>query len=115
MYVRYYHTVRFPVLRQLTGWIGGSNLDNKNLYKTTNGGLNWFFQTNPAAGNYYPQINDIKFFSNDSGWAVHGTPITGAIMFTSNGGSSGQTVMPTCIGRVTSCHRNCSLSIRNAS
>jgi photosystem II stability/assembly factor-like uncharacterized protein len=75
-------------VNQQTGWIGGSNLDNKNLYKTTNGGLNWFFQTNPAAGNYYPQINDVKFFSTDSGWAIHGTPVTGAIMFTSNGGTN---------------------------
>lgn len=50
----------------LTGWIGGSNLDHKNIYKTTNGGLNWVFQDNPVAQFIYSQINDIRFI--DVNW-----------------------------------------------
>jgi photosystem II stability/assembly factor-like uncharacterized protein len=76
-------------VNQQTGWIGGSNLENQNIYKTTNAGINWVFQPNPVSqNNYYAQINDMIFFSPDSGWAVHGTPATGAIMFTSNGGNN---------------------------
>jgi photosystem II stability/assembly factor-like uncharacterized protein len=71
-----------------TGWIGGSNIDRKNIYKTTNGGLNWVFQDNPAAQFDFPQINDIKFISSDSGWAAHGTDVSGIILFTSNGGNN---------------------------
>ena len=70
----------------LTGWIGASNLDKKNIYKTTNGGLNWFFQDNPVAQYTYVQINDILFTDPDWGYAAHGTPYTGAILFTTNGG-----------------------------
>jgi len=69
-----------------TGWIGGSNLDKKNMYKTTNGGLNWFFQDNPIAQYTYVQINDILFTDPDWGYAAHGTPYSGAILFTTNGG-----------------------------
>ncbi len=69
-----------------TGWIGGSNIDKKNIYKTTNAGSNWVFQNNPVASYTYTQINDVKSLSADSCWAVHGTPFSGAIMFTTNGG-----------------------------
>jgi photosystem II stability/assembly factor-like uncharacterized protein len=75
-------------VNQQTGWIGASNLDHKNIYKTTNGGSNWVFQDNPVAQYTYVQINDVKFLSSDSGWAVHGTPFSGAIMFTTNGGTN---------------------------
>lgn len=72
-----------------TGWLGGSNLDKKNIYKTTDGGATWAFQTNPVSqNNAYVQINDLEFVSQDSGWAIHGTPFSGAIMFTSNGGTN---------------------------
>lgn len=75
-------------VNQQTGWIGGSNIDHQNIYKTTNGGLNWVFQNNPVTGYAYSQINDVKFLSSDSGWAIHGTPVSGAIMFTTNGGNN---------------------------
>lgn len=76
-------------VNQQTGWIGGSNLDKKNIYITTNAGLNWTYQPNPVSlNNYYVQINDLYFLNADSGWAVHGTPATGAIMFTSNAGTN---------------------------
>jgi len=75
-------------VNQQTGWIGGSNLDKKNIYKTTNGGANWFFQPNPVANYAYVQINDVRFMTQDSGWAIHGTPFSGAIMFTTNGGNN---------------------------
>jgi photosystem II stability/assembly factor-like uncharacterized protein len=74
---------------QNTGWLGGSNLDKKNIFFTTNAGVNWTFQTNPVSvNNNYVQINDIYFFSPDSGWAIHGTPFSGAIMSTTNGGAN---------------------------
>ncbi len=76
-------------VNQQTGWIGGSNLDKHNIYKTTNAGTNWVYQPNPVSlNNYYVQINDMIFFSPDSGWAVHGTPVTGQIMFTADGGNN---------------------------
>jgi photosystem II stability/assembly factor-like uncharacterized protein len=75
-------------VNQQTGWIGGSNLEHQNIYKTTNGGLNWVFQTNPVVTYPYSQINAMKFLSVDSGWAIHGTPASGAIMFTTNGGTN---------------------------
>ncbi len=73
---------------ELTGWIGGSNLDKQNIYKTTNGGLNWVFQNNPVAAYSYTQINDILFTDPDWGYAAHGTPSSGTILFTSNGGAN---------------------------
>ncbi len=71
-----------------TGWIGGSNVDHKNIFKTTNAGLNWVFQTNPVVQYTYSQINDIIFIDDNTGWAVHGTPVSGAILVTYNGGSN---------------------------
>ncbi len=73
-------------VNQQTGWIGAANLERNNVYKTTNGGANWFFQSNPISSGGMNQINDVKFIDGNSGWAVHGTPSTGAIMFTTNGG-----------------------------
>jgi photosystem II stability/assembly factor-like uncharacterized protein len=75
---------------QETGWIGAANLERNNIYKSTNGGLNWTFQNNAVSQAGWNQINDVMFMSvfADSGWAVHGTPTTGAIMFTSNGGAN---------------------------
>ncbi len=73
---------------QQTGWIGGSNIDSKNIYKTTNAGANWVFQNNPVAAYTYTQINDVKSLTADSCWAIHGTPVSGAIMFTTNGGTN---------------------------
>jgi hypothetical protein len=72
---------------QFAIWIGGSNLDHKNLYKSTNGGLNWAFQNNPVSQYTYPQINDIKF-SYPFGFAAHGTPSSGAIMTTTDNGNT---------------------------
>ncbi|RPI18535.1 MAG: T9SS C-terminal target domain-containing protein [Ignavibacteriae bacterium] len=68
-----------------TGWICGSNLEHRNIYKTTNAGLNWYFQNNPVASYEYAQVNDIKFINSDSGWAGS---FVGIILFTSNGGSN---------------------------
>ncbi len=71
-----------------TGWLGAANLERNNVYKTTNGGANWFFQNNPISQGGMNQINDVKFLSNGIGWAVHGTPGSGAIMYTSDGGNN---------------------------
>jgi hypothetical protein len=73
-------------VNQQTGWMGAANLERNNVYKTTNGGANWFFQNNPISQGGMNQINDVKFIDENKGWAVHGTPGTGAIMHTSNGG-----------------------------
>lgn len=70
------------------GWISAGNLERHNIYKTTNGGVDWVFQDNPVSRRGWNQINDIRFISPDSGWAAHGTPGTGAIMFTTNGGTT---------------------------
>lgn len=65
------------------GWLCGSNWDNKNIYKTTNGGFNWFFQDNPVAYYEPPQINGIIFISSDTGWA---SSYVGMLIVTTNGG-----------------------------
>ncbi len=83
------HNVLFAIqfVNQDIGWIGAGNLENSNIYKTTDGGASWVFQDNPVSQNGWNQINDVMFSSPDSGWAAHGTPGTGAIMFTANGGA----------------------------
>ena len=58
------------------------------MYITTNGGVNWTFQTNPVVSYTYTQINDIKFINANTGFAAHGTPSSGAILYTSNGGTN---------------------------
>jgi photosystem II stability/assembly factor-like uncharacterized protein len=68
-----------------TGWICGGNLDHKNIYKTTNAGLNWVFQDNPVAPQYFPQINGIIFISPDTGWA---SSYAGMLIVTTNGGAN---------------------------
>jgi len=68
-----------------TGWICGGNLDSRNIYKTTNAGLNWTFQDNPVAHYYYPQIDGIIFISPDTGWA---SSYVGLIIVTTNGGTT---------------------------
>ena len=75
-------------VNQQTGWMGAANLERNNVYKTTNSGLNWFFQNNPISQGGMNQINDVLFLNTDSGWAVHGTPVSGAIMITTNGGNN---------------------------
>jgi photosystem II stability/assembly factor-like uncharacterized protein len=72
-------------LNEYTGWICGSNLDHKNIYKTTNKGINWFFQDNPVAYYYYPQINGIIFINSDTGFA---SSYVGLIIVTTNGGTN---------------------------
>ncbi len=66
-----------------TGWISGNDGSGHNIYKTTNGGFNWVFQDNPASPFAFPQINDIKFISKDTGWT---TALVGYILKTTNGG-----------------------------
>jgi photosystem II stability/assembly factor-like uncharacterized protein len=73
---------------QQTGWLGAANLERSNVYKTTNGGANWFFQNNPISQGGMNQINDVRFINSNLGWAVHGTPSSGAIMYTTNGGTN---------------------------
>ncbi|MGA2669762.1 MAG: T9SS type A sorting domain-containing protein [Ignavibacteria bacterium] len=68
-----------------TGWICGSNIDSKNIYKTTNAGVNWIFQDNPVASQYYPQINGIIFITSDTGWA---SSYAGMLIVTTNGGTN---------------------------
>jgi photosystem II stability/assembly factor-like uncharacterized protein len=62
-----------------TGWMR-SNVDKKNIYKTTNGGANCI-SGNPVALCTYTRINDVKSLTQEACWA-HGIPFSGAIMFT---------------------------------
>lgn len=71
-----------------TGWIGAANIDRRNLYKTTNSGVNWTFQDNPIFQGGMNLISDVMFINPDSGWAIHGTPNLGVIMFTSDQGAN---------------------------
>jgi photosystem II stability/assembly factor-like uncharacterized protein len=66
------------------GWIASVG-DNRNIYKTTNAGINWFFQDNPVAYYSYPQINGIIFTNSNTGWA---SSYVGLIIVTTNGGSN---------------------------
>lgn len=66
-----------------TGWISAGNVDNKNLYKTTNAGNNWFFQNNPVTQYQYAQLDDIIFIDENRGWAGG---YSGQLITTTNGG-----------------------------
>jgi len=58
-------------INEYTGWVCGLNIDQKNLFKTTNGGYNWVYQANPIQlEGYTKQINGIKFINENTGWAV---------------------------------------------
>lgn len=48
----------------MTGWTGG---DNGDIYKTTNGGMNFYFQTIPNPGGFF---TDICFLNDTVGWAT---------------------------------------------
>jgi hypothetical protein len=60
----------------LTGWTGGST---GNMYKTTNGGLNFYQQTIPVTGGFF---TDIDFVNDSVGWAID----VFVILHTTNGG-----------------------------
>lgn len=69
-----------------TGWVSGINIDQKNLFKTTNGGYNWEYQENPVQHEGYTrQINGIKFINENTGWGA-----SSALMMikTTNGGTN---------------------------
>lgn len=66
-----------------TGWLSGSSIDQKNMYKTINGGLNWVFQDNPVAQYQFAQLDDVLFINENTGWAVS---YVGQIITTINGG-----------------------------
>lgn len=68
-----------------TGWISAGNWDHKNIYKTTNAGMNWIFQDNPVAYYESSQINGIIFINADTGWA---SSYVGLIIVTTNGGNN---------------------------
>lgn len=66
------------------GWIGGSG-----IYKTTDGGNNWFETIlDSSAFQNYP-VFDFNFFNNDFGYACGGrVDVAGVIWKTTNGGDS---------------------------
>jgi photosystem II stability/assembly factor-like uncharacterized protein len=68
---------------EMTGWISGSNVDHKNMYKTTNGGENWVFQDNPVTQFQFAQLDDVMFIDSNRGWAGG---YSGQIITTTNGG-----------------------------
>ncbi|MCC7159114.1 MAG: T9SS type A sorting domain-containing protein [Ignavibacteria bacterium] len=68
-----------------TGWLSGSSIDQKNMYKTINGGLNWVFQDNPVAQYQFAQLDDVLFIDENRGWAGG---YSGQIITTTNGGSN---------------------------
>ncbi len=70
-------------INEMTGWISGSNVDHKNMYKTTNGGENWVFQDNPVTQFQFAQLDDVLFIDENRGWAGG---YSGQIITTTNGG-----------------------------
>lgn len=70
-------------INENTGWISGSNIDHKNMYKTTNGGENWVFQDNPVTQYEFAQLDDVLFIDENRGWAGG---YSGQIITTTNGG-----------------------------
>lgn len=72
-------------VNQQTGWISGSNVDHKNIYKTTDGGLSWVFQDNPVTQYQFAQLDDIIFIDENRGWAGG---YSGQLITTTNGGTN---------------------------
>jgi photosystem II stability/assembly factor-like uncharacterized protein len=68
------------------GWLAAANVDRKNIYKTTNSGLNWFFQDNPVAQYEFSGASHVLFMSPDTGWAA--VYYLGVILATTNGGNN---------------------------
>lgn len=66
-----------------TGWVSGSNVDHKNMHKTTNGGESWVFQDNPVTQYQFAQLDDVLFIDENRGWAGS---YAGQIITTTNGG-----------------------------
>ncbi|WP_310602380.1 WD40/YVTN/BNR-like repeat-containing protein [Anaerosporobacter sp.] len=71
------------------GWKGyiapaGAGSDSLELYKTTDGGINWISVSTLESG------GDFVFLNNNIGWIVHNAPINGALQMqkTCNGGKT---------------------------
>lgn len=68
------------VINNTTGWaVGALGV----IVKTTDGGLNWNYQSNPDTSNR--ALNDVFFLNANEGWAVGNS---GVILHTTNGGSA---------------------------
>src|SRR5690606_27720961 len=82
-------------INENTGWLGlayqSFPLAGGNIYKTTNGGLNWVIAAGMATG-----IRDIQFINENTGFMAAGSvPMfhtEGYIAKTTNGGSNWQTI-----------------------
>jgi photosystem II stability/assembly factor-like uncharacterized protein len=73
-------------VNEYTGWLSGITPDQKNLWKTMNGGYNWVYQENPIPIiGYSRQINGIKFINENTGWGAASALM---IIRTTNGGTN---------------------------
>ena len=61
------------------GWVAGFEFGEGNIRRTDDGGLTWYFQSNPSRAN----LRSIKFMDSTTGWAVGDY---GQILKTTNGG-----------------------------
>lgn len=74
---------RLYFINENTGWASGSDIDDNNMHKTTDGGFSWIFQDNPVTQFFFTQLNDCVFLNKDTGWA---SSVPGIIIATTNGG-----------------------------
>ncbi|MCU0371842.1 MAG: YCF48-related protein [Ignavibacteria bacterium] len=73
-------------VNEYTGWLSGITPEQKNLWKTMNGGYNWVYQENPIPIiGYSRQINGIKFINENTGWGASSALM---IIRTTNGGAN---------------------------
>lgn len=78
---------RVKFINQNTGYVSGGHFNGARLYKTTNGGENWFPSGIPGGQIY---INDVSLFNEDTIWLAIDDALTGGVFFTSNGGANWQ-------------------------
>ena len=70
---------------QNTGFVsGGTGTGTPYLYKTTNGGGNWFVLSSSGCAFW----NDIHPLKNDTIWVVDNDGLCGGVSYTTNGGTN---------------------------
>jgi photosystem II stability/assembly factor-like uncharacterized protein len=77
---------RVKFLNENTGFVSGGYGNGARLYKSTDGGENWFNLNIPGGGQIY--FNDMSVLSEDTIWVVASNSLVGGVFRTTNGGIS---------------------------
>ncbi|MBW7899827.1 MAG: T9SS type A sorting domain-containing protein [Candidatus Brocadia sapporoensis] len=79
---------RVKFLNENTGFVSGGFGTGARLYKSTDGGENWFNLSIPGGGQIY--FSDLSVINEDTLWVVANNSLVGGVFRTTNGGISWQ-------------------------